>query len=88
MDMTITKTGTAVVDVSAEGLGKLGTRLRALASLFGKLFAGDSPIKLALYDGYVGSYAEFYRNWYAHDSWHAGQCRSGADGEARRTTGT
>ncbi len=48
-------------------LGAALARFRALAGDADASTSAGRRIKAALYDGYVGAYAEYYRNEYSHE---------------------
>jgi hypothetical protein len=57
-----------IIKAVLTALGAALARVRTLASDAGASTTAGRRIKAALYDGYVGAYAEFYRNEYSREA--------------------
>jgi hypothetical protein len=57
-----------IINAVTRALGVALLRIRALAGNAMVSLAAGPRIRAALYDGYVGAYAEFYRNEYTHEA--------------------
>ena len=57
-----------IINAVRTALGSALDRARALAGDADAPSAAGRRIKAVLYDGYVGAYAEFYRNEHSHEA--------------------